>query len=298
MSSKPLHQSIPEWLSLAEKIIGEQFIDIKNVDGGTSTEIWHVICKSSNEYAMRNRDKKRCSNDFIRNIESAFTDKVLPQGFKICDCGLFYLIYYDWIYGYTYKEYRIQYVDILMQLSKLHNNRGYGRGISSYVNIICEAEEVSMKLRDDFRLSKSQKNAIQESVSILNYLNEDELEKMLDNRSSLTHGDPKPKNIVINHNGFVLIDWDKLCSVSPEFDLVYTAFTGMMWENVFNIEKWCEKNKEVLEHDIFNLTTRFLPHMYLIHDTYRYLYTGNRFEYLIDEVFPLYYSWKDKVRGI
>jgi len=279
-------------------MLGEQFVAMEHVKGGTSTQICHVFCKSGHEYAIRKRDKKRQSDDFIENIELASTDGALPQGFNSYDCGQFYLTYYNWIYGQTYKEYRIPYDDVLMRLSKLHNNKGYSRGVSSYINIIREAEDVSIQISDDLMLSKYQKEAIQEAVSVLNCLDENTLEKILDNRSSLTHGDPKPFNIVMNHDGFVLIDWDKLCSVSPEFDLVYTAFTGMLWENVFMIESWCKNNKEVIKPDIFNLTTMFLPHMYLIHDTYHYLHTGKRFIYLVDEVFPLYYAWKEKMRGL
>ena len=151
-----------------------------------------------------------------------------------------------------------------------------------------------MLLSNDLRLSKYQKNEIREAISLLDCLSQNDLEKMLDNRNCLTHGDPKPKNIVMNNDVFVFIDWDKLCSVSPEFDLVYTAFTGMIWENVFTIEKWCKTNKKHIEHNIFNLVTKFLPSMYLIHDTYYYLSTGNRFEYLINEVFTLYFDWKGK----
>lgn len=297
MILKISHHLNPEWHSIVEKVIGERIISWEKVDKGTTAEIWHVSCSLGKEYAVRKCSKAKWNTNFINNNILANNKGFLPSGFQLYDFDTYYINTYYWIDGNVMNKYSMHYSNVLKYLNNMHRINGFNRGISSYSNIITEAKEILEVIEHNTLLSKTQKEAIYYSArKVIIDLSEFRLNILLNNRGCLTHGDLKPKNIVIRSIGKiqnVVIDWDKICSVSPEFDVVYSAFTGKKRIELFQAKSQYNN----LQKDAFDLSCDFLPYMYLIHDAYYYLCRGIRYEYLINDVFPLFFAWKNCTSG-
>ncbi len=277
--------------------MGEGIKCWEKIDNGTTAEIWHVLCDSGKEYAVRKCSKTKWNNGFITNNRLANDNGFLPPGFQLYDFNTFYINTYYWIDGLVMNKYSTHYSNVLKYLNNLHKMNGFNRGISSYTNIITEAKEILEVIKHNTLLSKTQKEEINQSArKVLIDLTEFRLNTLLNNRGCLTHGDLKPQNIVIRSIDkiqSVVIDWDKICSVSPEFDVVYSAFTGKKRIELLQAKKQYNN----MQKDAFDLSYEFLPHMYLIHDAHYYLCKGIRYEYLKNEVFPLFFAWKKYTVG-
>lgn len=283
---------MPEWMYAVENKINDLILQYNRVLGGTSTEVYHIFCASGREYAVRKRSVTNNPEEYLYNFAKASGDSVFPKGFCIFLFQNSYVSFYDWIKGATDVSYSIPEELLIRKMASIHNMKGYRQAVSSYSNIFYEAKYIESVPNVYKKLLRQYVDIIEGALSTIHMLNQSILENMLDNRGCLTHGDLKPKNIVDGKSGYTIIDWDKICSVSPEFDLVYIIFAGKFVEHIPYFKAMYMKCFQEFNYRVFNDCLFFLPTLYLLHDTYYYLKTGKRYRYLCDEVMDLYFAWK------
>ncbi len=259
----------------------------KKIPMGVVADVWHVYCKNGEEYIFkRSKFTVMKSLQIAEQLNKAKDKAILPFSLSIFVEQEYLYITYIMIRGEVQENFNIysmkKIIDLLFHIQQ---NLGFYSIPSIYKDIINNAEDVlkSNKIFDLGYLEIIRNSAYR----ILNEISESKLNDMLQCRGHLTHGDIKPNNVVMSKEKQIyLIDWEKICSVSPEFDFVYALFygRGIVIKDIFINERY--------NYNIFCDCLKYIHDFHLIYDCYVFIKTGKRYEYIKREVLPLYTSWE------
>lgn len=292
---------IPDWINKMEFVNNDLIIDMKRLEGGVVSEVWCIEFKNKEKYVLRKTVMKtEVLGKVSNNLNTATNTGYLPKKFGVKIENNCLITYYSWVKGNVLKSFNGNLQMILNKLGKIHAFDGFDNVKSIYSDIFEEVEYVKSHIDNCGTFLTKDKQKLK---YICNYISEKfskrELDMLLSCRGRMTHGDPKPANVIINGNNIQFIDWDKVCALSPEADIIYALFTGGVFlnTNLKKIIKFLQQSTE-LSNTILNMAIFFLPDLYIIHDLYVYLSTGTRYEYVKDEVFPLWNSWQKKIQNM
>ena len=285
---------IPEWLSDAGFADGHLIVDIRRVEGGVVSDVWSIQYKNGEKYVIR-RTAMKDGRSIIKNLNLAVMHNCLPEKFRVMVQKDYIISYYQWVIGDAMQTFNENIQEILKKLTEFHSFGGFTGVKSIYEGIFEEAAYVKKHIHQcGFFSEEEHRNIEHVCNNILSKLSKQQLFMMLDCRGRMTHGDSKPANVICHKNKIQFIDWDKICSLSPESDAIYSIFTG-------NID-WNIKLKDIvrildcdtgLYIENIKLAICFLPSIYLIHDVFICLSTGTRYGYVRDVVLPLWYTWEN-----
>lgn len=285
---------IPEWLSDVGFVDGHLIVDIRRVEGGVVSDVWSIQYKNGGKYVIR-RTAMKDGRLIIKNLNMAVKYNCLPEKFRAMVQKDYIISYYQWVIGDAMQTFNKNIQEILEGLTEFRSFGGFMGVKSIYEDVFKEAAYVKKYIHQCSFFSEEESRNIEHVCNnVLSKLSKQQLFMLLDCRGRMTHGDPKPANVICHKNKIQFIDWDKICSLSPESDVIYSIFTG-------NID-WNIKLKDIvriLDHDTglyidnIKLAICFLPSIYLIHDIFICLSTGTRYGYVRDEVLPLWYTWEN-----
>lgn len=285
---------IPTWLcrELKERDIEPVFSS--RMTGGVVADVWKVMDRDGFKHVFRRTENRINDIHIIVKILNKVKDRdIMPLGFEANqDTPYSFVTHYQWIDGEALCDFNIDMASIISIWGEMGKNCEYPSMLSIYRNVCVEATEITKNIRNAYDFSQEdRKYIVDASELIMRELEENQLNRILNNRGFLTHGDLKPANVISGTTGLTIIDWDKVCSLSPEADAVYALFTGKL-----NYRKQIEIMNQMHEmsmiNDVFDLSTRFLPAMYLVHDVFIYLNTRRRFNYICESVLPLVKHWQ------
>lgn len=285
--------NIPEWI--VELNVERVIMDIEKIEGGIVSDVWRIQYESGDEYVVRRTEVSNYNKESLtNNLEKAIGTQLLPHGFRVLGRNDYIITYYSWIHGEALKSFSKCLPDVIQKLSEMHAKEGFANVKSIYRSVFDEAEFILKNIQNYTFFSFDEKCSIEHAASmLLDNLKKEELFALLDCRGRMTHGDPKPSNVILFGDTLQFIDWDKICSLSPECDIVYSLFTGNIIENSVEYEiNDVIKYYPDLSVDLLRMAIRHLPNMYLIHDAFICMRFGKRYKYLKEQVFPLWNSWK------
>lgn len=292
---------IPDWINNLDLVNNDLIIDMKRLEGGVVSEVWCIELKNKGKYVFRKTVMKTENLSKVsNNLNIATNTGYFPKKFGVKVEKNYLITYYLWVKGNALKSFNGNLQVILYKLGEIHAFNGFDNVKSIYSNIFEEAEYVKNHIDNcGIFLTKDKQKLKYMCNNISGKFSKRELNRLLNCRGRMTHGDPKPANVIINGDSIQFIDWDKICTLSPEADIIYALFTGCNFYN-FNLKKiikFLQQSTE-LSNTILNMAVLFLPDLYIIHDLYIYISTETRYEYVIDEVFPLWNSWQKKIKNM
>ena len=292
---------IPDWINNMDLLNNDLIIGMKRLEGGVVSEVWYIELNNKEKYVFRKTVMRtEVLGTVSNNLNTATNTGYLPKNFGVKVEKNCLITYYSWVKGNVLKSFNGNLQVILYKLGKIHAFDGFDNVKSIYSDIFEEVEYVKSHIDNcGTFLAKDKQKLKYICNNISEKFSKRELDRLLNCRGRMTHGDPKPANVIINGNNIQFIDWDKICTLSPEGDIVYALFTGCDFYN-FNLKKiikFLQLSTE-LSSTILNMAVLFLPDLYIIHDLYIYISTGTRYEYVKDEVFPLWNSWQKKIENM
>lgn len=292
---------IPDWINEINFVNDDLIIDIKRLEGGVVSEVWCVELKNKEKYVLRRTaTETEYRGTVSNNLNKAINTGYLPKEFGVKVEKNCLITCYSWVKGNALKSFEGNLQMVLNKLGKIHSFDGFDNVKSIYGNIFEEVEYVKSHIDNcGTFLAKDKQGLKYICNNILDKFSRRELDRLLNCRGRMTHGDPKPANVIINGNNIQFIDWDKICTLSPEGDIIYALFTGGDFYN-FNLKKIIKilQQSSELSNTILSMAVLFLPDLYLMHDLYIYISTKTRYEYVKNEVFPLWNSWQKKIKNM
>ena len=291
-----MNHIIPNWLKKVYP--NNSIINASKLEGGVVSDVWRILTDTGIECVIRCTRLPADKHQVLLNLESAASiDFCLPNEIHFLAAGDSLITMYPWIPGEALYSFSDCLHEVLLTLSQKHAQPGFYSVRSIYSNAFEEARYVQENIDDFYNvLSPEIIRGVHKAASaVLTSLTKKKLNLLLDCRGRLTHGDPKPANVIRSNNMLTFIDWDKICTLSPESDIVYALFTGSI-PYTLDIRRIFEEFGKIddLSFSIFSLATKHLPDLYLIHDVYIYLVHNVRQKYISEQVFPLWLSWKEK----
>lgn len=278
---------MPDWILEIACKLNLVPLYCKEILMGVVADVWHVYCEDGEEYIFkRSKFSALKSMQIAEQLNKAKDKAILPFALSIFVEQEYLYITYIMIRGEVQEDFNIYTMKKIFDLLyHIHQNVGFYSVPSIYNDIINNAEEVlkSNKIFDlgDLEIIKNS------AYRILGEVNDSKLNDMLQCRGHLTHGDIKPNNIVMSRGEqLYLIDWEKICSVSPEFDFVY----GLFYSRGITLKNISIKGR--YDYNIFCNCLKYIHDLHLIYDCYVFIKTGKRYEYIKKEVMPLYASWE------
>ena len=289
---KRIDAVMPEWVMKIACKLNLLPLDGKKILMGVVADVWQIYCKDKGDYIFKkSKFSKEKSVQIANQLRIAKKTLFLPLDLYVYVEEEYLYIVYSMIRGNIQKEFNDNIMgEIYKLLFSIHQNVGFSAIPSIYTDIIRKAEDILMCSK--ISILKYGEIIKKSAYKIVDKLEYNHLNDMLQCRGILTHGDVKPNNIIINEKRRpILMDWEKLCSVSPEFDLVYYLFycKGGSIKNIYINKKY---NYSILE-DCLN----YIHDLHLIYDCYVFFNTGERLDYINNIVIPLYIRWeKDKYK--
>ncbi len=254
---------------------------------GIAAEVWCITSNDGSEYIFKKSMFSTHKNKLILDqFHKAKDLSVLPNDFfSFSKEDVLYTVYKK-IPGKVLEEFnQISLQKAYNSLCCLHKNNGFKSVPSIYADILEIAKEVLSNKKT--KLLKDNKIIEKSATRILSELDTKKLTEMLNCRGILTHGDVKPNNIIMKYNKNVaFIDWEKICSVSPEFDISY-CFLYSKDSRIDLSEHVNNYNFEIIR-DCFN----YIHDFHLLYDFYVFLKTDTRYDYVFKQVLPLYKNWE------
>lgn len=285
----------PKWIIDECDILGIQIINARRIEMGSVGESWKITISNNKQFFFKKVISNKECLSLFQAVHLCDVKTFLPNGYtlKITDYG--FIQYYEWIEGNVLSRFDSILHSILKMMNELHRIEVSCKRDSPYLNIFSEIDALFTK--DLLDLPEFIQKDIDYSISIIQkHLSNQFLHDMCNNYGILTHGDLKPLNVVYSKNKtFHLIDWDKVCTVSKEFEAAYMIYTGIRDEELMHLFTknlslyW---NKESIQK--MKLILSILPHMYLVHDVFNSL-QKKEYRYLLNDVYPMYISWSEIV---
>lgn len=278
---------MPNWILEIARKLNLVPLYCKEIPMGVVADVWRVYCKEDKEYIFkRSKFSGLKSLQIAKQLNKAKDKAILPLTMSIFVEQEYLYVTYIMIKGEVQEDFNICTMKKIFDLLyHIHENLGFYSVPSIYNDIINHAEEV---LKSNKIINLGDVDIIKGSACrILEELSESKLNDMLQCRGHLTHGDIKPNNVIMSkEKQLYLIDWEKICSVSPEFDLVY----GLLYGRGITLKNI--SIKERYNYNIFCDCLNYIHDLHLIYDCYVFIRTGKRYEYIKREVLPLYASWE------
>lgn len=282
----------PQWIIDECNLLGLRILNAQRIGRGSVGESWQITTTYSKLFFKKVITNKDYST-FNQIITSTGIQQLLPVNFTLKIKKYGYIQYYLWIDGIVLSEFSSDIECIFNIAKEIHCIKTDYKRKSSYLNIFDEIN--SFSTNDILSLPTNVQKDIDHSISIIiNKLSPKFLAEMCDNCGFITHGDIKPLNVVrTNIDSFRLIDWDKICTVSREFDIAYMIYTGIR-NNIFYLDFYDNLSAyfDLKSIDKISLILEYLPHIYLLHDVYNYTLKKES-DYLLNDVYPMYISWRD-----
>lgn len=288
-------KAIPTWLIESTKVLSIEVRSLCQLDGGVVSDVWRVFDVADNCYIIRRTpDKHNNAFSIVNMLNKLPNAPYVPRNFRAyAESTSSYITCYTWVDGKVLDSFQNVLCEINDICTWMHSIDVGSNALSIYHDIHKEALYVLQNIENLVNFAQPDIETIRHSATIiLDSLKTFELSMILDNRGCLTHGDIKPHNTIRTNDSLLLIDWDKIGSLSPEADLVYAIFSINSQAAEYPIMRKMLVNPS-LEKEIVSLSIRFLHHMYLVHDVYVYLTTGSRLLYVKKSVLPQCKWWSD-----
>lgn len=279
----------PEWVIKAADKLKRNVIFCEKIQMGVVADVWIVVFENKEEYIFKKTYYEKTKAKLISDQLSKICGfGFMPQEYSVILYEDSIEVTYKKIQGTVLEVYDQQVIlDLVKVFRRIHTSDGFTAMPSIYHNIHVYAEEIV----NNYTINECIPcidTVIYAAQKILKKLDSVNLRKMLDCRGYLTHGDVKPNNTIIDSNNNVhLIDWEKQCSVSPEFDLIYMFFSGS-----FELRKQAQiykfYNMEIIKNCI-----EFISCLFLVYDFYIFSKTNTRYEYITQKIMPMVLKWNE-----
>lgn len=273
-----VHQIIEKQNSISS------IIRIDSLTTGVNAELYKLITPQG-EYVVRRSKEPINKSTLVDILQHEKVRVFLPLQHKIWLEDDYVYSLYQYVVGVPMVSFDDQAQYIFEFLESLHSTTNFSATKSIYHSILKEADFIHKNI------SEAAKDNISRAVRyaadrLLEGLNASKLNELLDNRGILTHGDFKPFNSIMTQGGVKLIDWDKACSICPEFEVAYAIFTGHI------VSSNCKLSKNYNDK-LLLLSFEYISEMYFVRDFYRYYTAGLYESYVKNEVFPMYQNFQN-----
>lgn len=285
---------IPQWLVKATQILRIVPKSLNKLYGGVVSDVWCVRDTQKKSYVIR-RTNVRHDNAFqiVQMLNMLPETSYIPSDFfAYAESTTSYITCYTWIDGIVLETFNDVMCNVVKICNKIHSIHVGRRAPSVYLDIHAEAMTILQnKDKLDAFGKKDTEDILFAATQVLNNLEPCDLSKILDNRGCLTHGDIKPRNTIRIKDSIFLIDWDKICSLSPEADLVYAFFSCNSMEVDYPMVHdliW----KAASDKYILDIALKTIHHIYLVHDVFVLVSTKTRLSYVKHSVLPQWRRWQ------